>query len=367
MTKRYKLAIIGASSGQLPLVRKAKEMGIYSICFAWDKGAVCKDECDEFYPISIYDIDEIVNVCRNIGVNGVVSTASEETAMVVSEVAYRLNLNCNTPDIMRRIQNKGLVRIMTQNITGLSKPTVWSSSDTEDIKYPCVVKPVKGSAKRGVTFCRTADHLQEAIRYAASTNQDVIVEEFIEGDEFAIESLSYHGIHQVVQITRKVNTGIPHFVEMELHQSPELWNLLHLDITKIIPQILDSIGFTNGASHIEIKINNGKFYLIEINPRGAGDRTDTLIPISTNCDFIGEMIKIALDCFKEISIAHNAYSGILFLSSQNNRILKYFNDVDYDWLYERKLWTKGTALTESTSNYERDGYIIYKSSKPLTL
>ena len=48
-----KLAIIGASYLQRPLVEKAKEMGLYTICFAWKEGAVCADICDKFYPVSI--------------------------------------------------------------------------------------------------------------------------------------------------------------------------------------------------------------------------------------------------------------------------------------------------------------------------
>ena len=50
-----KLAIIGASYLQLPLVKKAKEMGIETHCFAWEEGAVCKEYSDFFYPISIFN------------------------------------------------------------------------------------------------------------------------------------------------------------------------------------------------------------------------------------------------------------------------------------------------------------------------
>ena len=46
--KNKKIAIIGASYLQLPLVRRAKEMGVETICFAWEEGAVCKDFCDRF-------------------------------------------------------------------------------------------------------------------------------------------------------------------------------------------------------------------------------------------------------------------------------------------------------------------------------
>ena len=59
-----KLAIIGASYLQLPLVKKAKEMGLEVHCFAWEEGAVCKEMADYFYPISIVEKEEILKICQ---------------------------------------------------------------------------------------------------------------------------------------------------------------------------------------------------------------------------------------------------------------------------------------------------------------
>ena len=58
------LAIIGASYLQLPLVEKAHSMGIKTLCFAWEEGAVCKNVCDKFFPISVVDRDAILKVCQ---------------------------------------------------------------------------------------------------------------------------------------------------------------------------------------------------------------------------------------------------------------------------------------------------------------
>ena len=85
-----KLAIIGASTGQLPLCIKAKEMGIQTICFAWDKGAICKDYVDKFYPISVTEKDQIVDVCREERIDGIVSNASDILAEVVAYVSTKL-------------------------------------------------------------------------------------------------------------------------------------------------------------------------------------------------------------------------------------------------------------------------------------
>lgn len=360
------IAVIGASTGQLPLVRKAKEMGVYTICFAWENGAVCKEECDEFYPISIFEIDDIVTKCKELKVDGVISTASEETSLVSSVIAQRLNLTGALPDAIKRIQNKKWVREMTRSIPGLSNPKVWTISQKHDISYPCVVKPVKGSSKKGVSFCRSEHNLREALEYASENVSEIVIEEYIGGQEYSVETLSYKGRHHVIQITRKVTTGYPHFVELEHHQPALLDENVRNSVIDVVKSILDTVGYTNGASHIELKINAGNIYLIEINPRAGGDRiSDTLVGLSTDCDYLASMVDIALGRYVDKEVHNTSFSGILFLTAQNSRILKYFDDSHHDWLVERK--RTNDKLTVSSSNYDRDGYIIYKSKKQLNL
>ena len=74
---RKKLAIIGASTGQYPLCLKAKELDIETFCFAWEQGAVCKEVVDHFYPISIFEMDRIAEICMINHVDGVISNASD--------------------------------------------------------------------------------------------------------------------------------------------------------------------------------------------------------------------------------------------------------------------------------------------------
>lgn len=363
--KPKKIAIIGASVGQLPLVNKAKELGLYTICFAWPKGAVCKDICDDFYPISIYDVEDIVNKCAQIGVDGVATTASEETALVAAIIAEKLGVNTTHPDVIKNIQDKRKLRELTKEVEGLSKPRVWTLEQQDDICYPCIVKPIKGSAKKGVSFCNSPEELEGAIEYAATERENITVEEFIPGQEYSVETLSFKGNHDVIQITRKVSTGFPHFAELEHHQPAQLNKAQHEAVIKVISRILTAVGYTDGASHIEIKIDGDRIYLIEINPRGGGDRiSDTLVALSTDCDYVAEILNIALNQYQSKPVHDIAYSGILYLTAQNAGILKYF-DTHNEWEIEKERYNE--TLTVSSSNYERDGFIIYRSETPLEL
>ena len=71
------IAIIGASYLQRPLVERAKEMGLRTICFAWEEGAVCKDLCDVFYPISITEKEQILRICRDEHIDGICTIGSD--------------------------------------------------------------------------------------------------------------------------------------------------------------------------------------------------------------------------------------------------------------------------------------------------
>lgn len=88
-----KLAIIGASYLQLPLVKKAKEMRLEVHCFAWAEGAcVCKENADYFYPISIVEKEEILKVCQEVGIDGIRTIASDVAAPTVAYVANKMGL-----------------------------------------------------------------------------------------------------------------------------------------------------------------------------------------------------------------------------------------------------------------------------------
>lgn len=358
-----KLAIIGASSGQLPLCLKAKEMGIETHCFAWDKGAVCKNIASVFHPISILEKDLIVERCRQLHIDGVVSNASELTAEISAYVAEKLGLNGTPYHILEQLHNKYYVRQLSENVKGLSKPKFYNYDGKDHNLYPCVVKPCNGSSKVGVSFVKNANEFKSAITYAKeSSNGEILVEEYVEGKELSVESISYMGKHYVIQLTDKDSSSAPHFVELGHHQPANISQSLKNKIEVIIPSLLNKLGYTNGASHIEVKYKADKIYLIEVNLRGGGDEiSNKLVQLSSGIDYLRCMIEVALNTFhKPTPISTPSYAGIYFLCKQTSNLLPFFEQSDgKEWLIEKKI--SSTDLKESHSNYEHNGYLIYKS------
>ena len=109
-----KIAIIGASYLQNPLILKAKELGFETHVFAWQCGDVGERTADYFYPISIVEKDLILAKCKEIGVDGVCSIGSDLANIVVSYVASSMGL-VSTPS-----RQPALVRISMQCVKRLS-------------------------------------------------------------------------------------------------------------------------------------------------------------------------------------------------------------------------------------------------------
>lgn len=366
---KMKLAVIGASSGQLPICLKAKEMGLEVHCFSWPDGAVCKEIVDFFYPISILDKDKIVRICRSLNIDGVVSNASELTAEIVAYISEELGLNGTSYKVLDQLHDKYFVRRLSEEVQGLSKINYYEYEGKDQNIYPCVVKPCEGSSKSGVSYVKNEEEFSKAIQYAkSSTDGKIVVEEFILGKELSIESISFKGTHQVIQITDKDSSSAPHFVELGHHQPAAISNKLKKKIENIIPQLLDAIGYTNGASHIEVKYNGDDIYLIEANLRGGGDDiSNKLVQMSTGKDYLRCMIEVALGTYNgPIQVSNPSYAGIYYLCKQTEEYLPFFDQAKKEsWFIEGEV--KNRVLKESHSNYERDGYFIYKSDKKIII
>ena len=211
------LAIIGASYLQRPLVERAKEMGLRTICFAWAEGAVCKDLCDVFYPISITEKEEILRICRDEHIDGICTIGSDVAAPTVAYVAEEMGLTGNSYEAAVRAHDKHLMHDALV-AAGVDCPK------SDGTALPVIVKPTDRSGSLGVQKVERKEDLAPAIAKAKalSMSGQVIVEEYIEGREISVEMISCRGVHYALQITDKVTTGAPHFVELEHHQPSDL-------------------------------------------------------------------------------------------------------------------------------------------------
>lgn len=365
-----KIAVIGASYLQLPLVRKAKEMGLEVHCFAWEEGAVCKNDADYFYPISIIEKERILEVCQRVGVDGICSIASDVAAPTVAYVAQKMGLTSNTYNSAVIANNKFLMRQAFLE-SGVPCPRFSIISSAEDIereewRFPIIVKPTDRSGSLGVNLVNSKDGLLETAYIAidASFEHKAIAEEFIEGREISVEFISFHGKHYPLTITDKVTTGAPHFVELEHHQPADLSQNLYNTIYDLNTKALSALGITNGASHAEYKITpSGELFVIEIGGRMGGDFIGSdLVQLSTGYDFLKGVINVALGQFEEPVVKNEHHSGVYFLCKKTERLLPVMEHPEkYPEIVECSIQNMDLKIIQSSK--DRSGYVIYQSDK----
>ena len=286
------LAIIGAGYLQRPVVERAKEMGLRTICFAWAEGAVCREICDVFYPVSITEKEEILRLCREEKIDGICTIASDVAAPTVAYVAEQMGLPGNSYDAAIRAHDKHLMR------DALVAAGVDCPRSGIDCPLPVIVKPTDRSGSLGVQKVERQEDLEPAIDKARklSLAGEVLVEEYIEGREISVETISQNGVHYALQITDKTTTGAPHFVELAHHQPSSLPAETQDRIFAITRRALDALGLTNGAAHSEYRITpEGRIVVMEIGGRMGGDFIGSdLVQLSTGYNFLQGVIEVAL-------------------------------------------------------------------------
>ena len=366
------LVIIGASYLQKPLVLKAKVMGLYTICFAWSEGAVCKPFVDEFYPISIVEKEQILDICCKKKIDGICTIASDVAAPTVAYIAEKLGLVGNSYEAAVTANNKFLMRnAFFKAGVQCPKYQIVTSSDNINLScsFPIIVKPTDRSGSLGVAKVERFEDLQIAIETALNNSfiHEAIVEEFIDGKEISVESISYQGMYYPLQITDKVTTGAPHFVELEHHQPANLSRQQYSEIYGLTKKALDALGVTNGASHAEYKITKeGKVYVMEVGARMGGDFIGSdLVKLSTGYDFLNGVINVALGQFEEPVFGSLRHAGVYFLCEETKHLLNTFKEAKLPQIVRAEI--NDEVLRPVKCSADRSGYLIYQGNEKLRL
>ena len=363
-----KLAVIGGSYLQLPLVMKAKQMGLEIHCFSWRDGAVCADHADYFYPISIIEKEIILQKCQEIGVDGITTIASDTAVVTVNYVASLMRLISNPDEYSEITTNKYLMRqcFMKNDVPSPLFSLVDNSSkyQIEGFRFPLIVKPTDRSGSRGVEKVINPAQLEEAILRAQneSFEHKAIIEEFVSGREISVESISFQGKHYILQITDKVTTGEPFFVELEHHQPSSLPEEIKSRVKQIVLHALDALHIQYGASHSELKITeDGEIKVIEIGARMGGDFIGSdLVRLSTGYDFLKGVIEVALGTFREPQLTKHRHSGVYFLSEETKHLKPVIeHSEDYPEIVQAEITCDELHHIECSG--DRSGYIIYQS------
>lgn len=364
-----KLAIIGASYLQHPLVEKAKDMGLETHVFAWKEGNVVENISDYYYDISILEKESILIKCREIGIDGIISIGSDLAMHAVNYVAREMNLVGNTLECNYLSTDKFAMREALY-IAGINSPRFLLVTDSKEIpldklSFPVIVKPTDRSGSRGISKVESNEETKDAIEVALkeSISKRVIIEEFITGKEFSVESFSRRGKHQVLAVTEKVTSGAPHFVELEHHQPAKLSLIQIKLIESTVSMALEALKIENGASHAEVLLTeDNNVFCVEVGARMGGDFIGShLVKLSTGIDYLKLVVEASLNMETNIEVQkENSFAGIYFLTPDRMWV-KEVIELNPSFVVESNAAEKLQLVGKSSA--DRSGYFIYESSQ----
>ena len=304
-----KVLIIGASILQLPAIRKAKELGYYVGVADYNPNAIGIAEADEYFNVSTIDVDGVVKVAQKFNPCGIMTLATDMPMRAVAKACEVCGLPGISFDTAIKATDKGEM-IKAFEAAGVEHPWYYivpSQPELETvidkITYPCIMKPTDNAGSRGVVLCNSREELEDEYEYShhESRGGAVIIEEYLQGPEFSIEVMVVDGEPHILQITDKLTTGAPHFVEMG-HSQPTRQNVENqAKIKDLAIRACKAVGINVGPAHVEMILTKDGPKMVELGARMGGDCITThLVPLSTGIDMVGCMIKLA--CGEKINI-----------------------------------------------------------------
>ena len=326
--------IFGVGPLQKSIIGRAKLMGLYTVGIDPAVDATCRNDVDAFEVVGGQDYEGTCAVVEKYGIDAIVTAATDKPLVMMSRVARRYGFPFYSEETAQWSTDKFQMkhRFIEGGVPCAKGRLVKSVEDVSDFEYPVIIKPRDNSGSRGVKLCRSKEELDAAMSEALEVSRldCVLVEEFIEGQEYSIESIHHDGKSEVIQFTEKKTTDFPYNVELGHKQPASLSEQQRADIRTIVSAIASCLKFERCASHTELKINNRGIFVIETSPRLGGDYiTSELTPLSTGINIEDLLLQIALGRSVTTNTCPKAEaSGVCFLSLPQGKITDIDRSID---------------------------------------
>lgn len=320
MDNRKTIMILGASILQLPAIEKAVEMGLKVVVLDMNPEAIGFNVPGVIKEIiSTIDIEDAVAAAKKYQIDGVMTLATDMPMRTVAAIAKECSLVGITEDTAIKATDKSVMRKALKD-ADVPVPKFFRVTNKDEFKAAVdsidgsfMVKPADSSGSRGILKVEDRTNIIDAYDYTRhfSHNGVVVVEECMVGPEVSVETLAIDGDVHVIQITDKMTTGAPHFVEMG-HTQPTRLDCVE-EIKRVAIAANRAVGINNGPSHTEIIVTKEGPKIVEIGARLGGDCITThLVPLSTGINMVEACIWIALGEKPDIKLLFQRGSAIRY-------------------------------------------------------
>ena len=366
-----KLMIMGAGIYQVPLIKKAKEMGIHTIAVSIPGNYPGFAVADEVCHINTVDYEAVLKVAREKKVDGIVTAGTDVAVITIGKVCDELGLKglsfeaakiASDKRLMKECYEKNGVRTARFRMIRFDEDP---RAHLEGLSYPLIFKAVDSSGSRGITRVNTPEAIEAAVENIRGvTRKDYyIVEEFIIGSEFGAQAFVYDGKLRFVlphgDYVFTGDTGVPvgHFAPFNLTEEQKA------DVFDQTERAIRAMKLDNCAINADFIMRDGQTYVLEIGGRSGATCLAELVSIYYGFDYYEKIIQAAMgECpdFPQDKAVPNA--SMLLMSDRDGTIrsIADHNPADERIIEVQFDYTVGDKVKKFHVGPHRIGHVITK-------
>ncbi len=325
--------------------------------------------------------------CEKLAAHNVQAVIAPDERYVefAAEISSQLGLPHNSLHSLKTASDKFLSRESLKR-AGISGVPDFRQIDLQNnlvqqisnVRYPCVVKPLKLSASRGVIRANEAAELLDALEriqkilnmeFERPDPKQAVVEDYIDGTEHALEGYLSNGELEVICIFDKPDPLVgPYFEETYYVTPSRLSESVQESIRLSVLSGCIAHGLTMGPIHAEVRVSNGRVWILEIAARSIGGDCGRIFELATQssleeyvmCRAVGQSIG-------NLNFEHSA--GVLMIPVADNGILKRVEGVTDAQSVENVLEVRldvreGEKLTRWPEGGKYPGFIYSMADTP---
>lgn len=301
--QKKKIMIIAGGEWQVPIIRKAKDMGLFVINTNLYEDSPGFRHADVGIVADVLDRERNLEVALSYMPDAVITDQSDIAVPTVAYICERLGLCGIGTDKANLFTNKHAMREFLGS-RGYPTPRFRLCRSEDEVVefcgengFPVIIKPPASQSSRGVHKISRKEDIASFYGDALKFSHDgsVLVEEYIDGTEFTVEGFKTHRRAYSLAVSRKT-----HFPHAEMVASRLLYSLEdpeydYEELRALNERLVADMNLPFGITHAEYKYARGRFYLIEIAARGGGTKISShIVPAMSGIDVNELLIRCAL-------------------------------------------------------------------------
>lgn len=376
-----KLLLLGGLRYLVPVIQSAHELGHYVITCDNVPYNTAHRYADEYHNVSIIDKDAILELAIKLQIDGIMSFAVDPGVITAAYVAEKLSLPfAGSYESVKILQNKDLFRaFLTQHGFNTPKSGGYVSlkealKEIDKFSFPVIVKPVDSAGSKGVTRIDDINELEGAVAKAIqfSFSERFIIEEFIEQRGYSSDSDCFSVAGKLVFCTFSDQMFEPKAMNPYTPAGFTWPNSMLKSEQQFfkseLQRLLDLLQLQSSIYNIETRVSvDGTPYIMEVSPRGGGNRISEILKLSTGVDTIRASVQLALGeafDFPEEFNYDGVWSELILYSDKKG----FFSHIEIEkeirpYLVSEDIWvTQGDKVNPFTGANETLGTLIFHFS-----